>query len=407
MAPGTKSIPVDFERLLDRYAGGAICHLLSLFACFRKSDRKTENVKHILVILLSEMGSLVLAYPMFRQLKRQYPEATLHALVFEKNREVLDVLGVMPAGNIMTIRDIGVSVFVKDTVKALRRVRRIGVDVVIDCELFARFSSILSFLSGASVRVGFHAHTQEGLYRGSFINRPVLYNPYNHLSVQFLTLAAAIESDCVPVSKLLADSAGLKPPLVQFYGTQIDSLREKVYTDFPAIEGKKLVLIYPGGGLLPVRAWPLDYYCWVSQKLVAAGYAVAVIGLAQDRQLARAIRKQADNPACIDLTGYTTSIRELMQLFHLAALLITNDGGPGQFAAMTPLATIILYGPETPVLYGPLGTNSHVFFKPLACTPCLTAYNHRRSPCDGDNLCLKRISPRQVLDQALEILGHS
>lgn len=39
-----------------------------------------------------------------------------------------------------------------------------------------------------------------------------------------------------------------------------------------------------------------------------------------------------------------------MVLFHLAALLITNDGGPGQFAALTPVPVIIFFGPETPAL---------------------------------------------------------
>ena len=51
---------------------------------------------------------------------------------------------------------------------------------------------MLSFLSGAPVRVGFHRHTQEGLYRGDFINCPVLYNPYQHISQQFINLAEAI-----------------------------------------------------------------------------------------------------------------------------------------------------------------------------------------------------------------------
>ena len=50
----------------------------------------------------------------------------------------------------------------------------------------------------------------------------------------------------------------------------------------------------------------------------------------------------------IDLTGYTRSISELLALFHVARLLVTNDGGPGQFAALTPIWTLMLFGPETP-----------------------------------------------------------
>jgi ADP-heptose:LPS heptosyltransferase len=96
-----------------------------------------------------------------------------------------------------------------------------------------------------------------------------------------------------------------------------------------------------------------------------------------------------------------------MLLFHLAELLVTNDGGPGHFAAMTPIRTIALYGPETPLLYGALDPKSFSFFSNLACSPCLTAYNHRNSPCDGDNQCLKIIRPEDVIERALAMLART
>jgi len=126
--------------------------------------------------------------------------------------------------------------------------------------------------------------------------------------------------------------------------------------------------------------------------------------LEKDRDLGKAILSRCENPRCVDLTGYTRTIRELISIFHLASLLITNDGGPGHFAAMTPIPSIIFYGPETPALYGPLDGKAEVFYAGLSCSPCLTAYNHRNSPCDGDNVCLKSIHPDDVLTKALEML---
>jgi ADP-heptose:LPS heptosyltransferase len=111
------------------------------------------------------------------------------------------------------------------------------------------------------------------------------------------------------------------------------------------------------------------------------------------------------SPDCINLAGYTKSVRHLLAVFHRASLLVTNDGGPGQFAALTPqLPAIIFFGPETPVLYKSLGDNAYCFYRQLPCSPCLTAYNHRSSPCDGDNQCLKQITPEQVLAKAHEML---
>ena len=95
----------------------------------------------------------------------------------------------------------------------------------------------------------------------------------------------------------------------------------------------------------------------------------------------------------------------MLLLFHRASLLVTNDGGPGQFAALTPIPSIVFFGPEPPALYGSLGANAHVFYESFACSPCLTAYNHRRSPCDGDNQCLKQIGTAGVLAKARELLS--
>jgi ADP-heptose:LPS heptosyltransferase len=174
--------------------------------------------------------------------------------------------------------------------------------------------------------------------------------------------------------------------------------------DHPATQAKRLVLLYAGGGILPERAWPQAHYARVAQGLCHKGYAVGLIGLKDDAALAQQLKTQVGSDLCIDLTGYTRSIRELLMLFYAADLLITNDGGPGHFATLTPIQTMVFFGPETGKLYGPLGKRNVVLESGIACSPCLSAYNHRLTFCDGDNQCLKRIAPDPVLDQALAFL---
>jgi ADP-heptose:LPS heptosyltransferase len=350
------------------------------------------------------MGSLVLAHPMFSYLKEKYPGVSLHVLLFEKNRECLEVLDAVPPENILTINDKSFSQLARSSVTSLTRMRKRKYDAVIDCELFARISSIFSVLSGAPIRVGFHPHTQEGLYRGEFINRPVLYNPYHHITHQFLTLAEAIDSGTVPRAKRQVTTEEPRAPVIVFGRDETERMRKRVADDFPQILGKELVLIYPSGGILPIRAWPPDHYCRLARELISQGYAVGVIGMAEDTPLAARILSFCGEASCVDLTGYTKSIRELMILFHYASLLITNDGGPAHFASMTPIPTIAFFGPESPVLYGSLDPEAVNYFLGISCSPCLTAYNHRNSPCDGDNTCLKEIPPEGVLKKALQIL---
>jgi ADP-heptose:LPS heptosyltransferase len=395
---------IQTQRRIDHYIGTIICLIFSAYYKIFKTDRRPGETRRILIILLSEMGALVLGYPMFQWLKAKFPEASLHIMVFEKNREVVELLGIIPPENIITINDSSMPVFIKSAFAALTAMRRLSLDTVIDCELFSRISSILAFLSGAAVRVGFHPHTQEGLYRGNFMNRPVLYNPYHHISQQFLTLVDAIDSGTDPRAKRLITGEKLKIPAMEIGPDEIEDAKKRLYEKAPAIGEKRIVLIYPGGGLLPIRAWPLDYYCSLADALLQRGYAVCVIGLAEDKPVARTILSHTQNENCVDLTGYTKTIRELMRIFHLSSLLITNDGGPGHFAAMTPVPTIIFYGPETPLLYGPIDSKALNLFLGLSCSPCVTAFNHRNSPCDGDNQCLKQIAPEEVLSKALQIL---
>ena len=402
------------QRFIDRWLGQLLCGAVSAWVrftgLFGAPAHMSKAPKNILVILLSEMGSIVLAGPMFAQLRRNYPGAAIHILQLKKNQEVSKLLQLTEAENMHSLDDSSGSALIRDILAISQKMRHLGLDAVIDCELFSRVSALLSFSTGAPVRVGFTPHTQEGLYRGSFINHAIPYNPYQHISKQFLSLVDALQSaGSVPRNKAASIRAlPVDTELsVPFTAAELDTYRTQLHADHPITASRKLVLLYAGGGILPERAWPAAHYARVAQGLCAAGFAVGLIGLKDDAQLAKDLMAQVKSDACIDLTGYTRSIRELLMLFHAATLLITNDGGPGHFATLTPIQTMVFFGPETGRLYGPLGSRNAILESGIACSPCLSAYNHRLTFCDGDNQCLKRIAPDPVLEQALAFLNPS
>lgn len=353
------------------------------------------------------MGALVLTQPMFERLRRRYPSAELYVLCSEQNRQALELLDIVRPEHVVVLRIHSVRALLNDIISVVRRIRALNIDAVLDLELFARLSAILAGLSGAALRVGFDRFTQEGLYRGTLINRTVLYNPYLHISQQFITLADAIGSSERPAAKREADKTPPSLARLQLRPGELEAARLALAERHPSIIQRPLVFLAPGGGVLPIRAWPITSFCAVSQRLIERGFAVAILGLATDHSLAVTIRAACnDTRWCFDLTGYTRSIREVAVLLHLGALLITNDGGTGHTAALTPIPSIVLFGPETPVLYGSVSTRAVNLHKPLSCSPCVTAYNHRRSPCDGDNVCLKSIAPDEVLAVADELLAR-
>ncbi|MEO6015894.1 MAG: glycosyltransferase family 9 protein, partial [Polaromonas sp.] len=227
---------INVQRWIDRWVGIPLCAAVSAVDAvsrrFRQVDNADQAPRAIVVILLSEMGSLVLAHDMFARLKNRYPNAQLHALLFGKNREILDLMRVIDPANVHTVDDTSLGALLSSLWRAMVQLRRAHVDVAIDCELFSRISSLLSYFSGASVRVGFHRHTQEGLYRGSHINRRVPYNPYHHISAQFLTLARAIDSRAVPTSKQSIALSGKPPPHVQLDPALVSSITQRLANDY-------------------------------------------------------------------------------------------------------------------------------------------------------------------------------
>jgi len=402
---------LETQRFIDRWVGQLLCGVVSAWVRFAGFFGTPACIgaapKNILVILLSEMGSIVLAGPMFAAMRRQYPGAKIHILQLKKNQEVSKLLQLTSPECMHSLDDSSGASLVRDILAISLKMRRMGLDAVIDCELFSRVSALLSFSTGAPVRVGFTPHTQEGLYRGSFINHAIPYNPYQHISKQFLSLVDALNSagstprnKAAPIRSLPVETE----LSVVFAQGELAAYRAKLAADHPTTASRKLVLVYAGGGILPERAWPATHYARVAQGLCAQGYAVGLIGLKDDAQLAKDLMALIRQEACIDLTGYTKSIRELLMLFHAAQLLITNDGGPGHFATLTPIQTMVFFGPETGKLYGPLGNRNQILESGIACSPCLSAYNHRLTFCDGDNQCLKRIAPDPVLADALGYL---
>jgi ADP-heptose:LPS heptosyltransferase len=93
---------------------------------------------------------------------------------------------------------------------------------------------------------------------------------------------------------------------------------------------------------------------------------------------------------CVNSAG-TFLFEELVPLYTLSTFMLTNDSGPAHFAAVTPLKVFVLFGPETPALYGSLG-NAEPFYLGLPCSPCVSAANHRKTTC-VTRPCITGISP--------------
>ncbi|OGV55980.1 MAG: hypothetical protein A2017_07895 [Lentisphaerae bacterium GWF2_44_16] len=403
-----------FVRIVDYYAGTLLCFIISLLYGTRKFfTGKTEkiqaqNLKRILFVELSEMGSAVIASPAISRLKETCRGAEIYFLIFRRNRESVMLTDLLDEDKILTIRDDSLFNFMTDVLRLFIFFRRMKFDVCIDFELFSRCTALLSFLSGAKYKAGFHGYFTEGLYRGNFLTHKINYNPYKHMSHNFMSLTNAVVDDIRGLPFPMNEEEDIL--VLPHRGSDLQlrkKILEKLQSHNSAINEKSLlVIVNPlAGKYLPIRSWPLEYYIETIKRILAETDAfIIVTGLKDDRATGEKIKRSSVPVRCVNFMGETDNLKELSELFFISNLLITNDSGAAHFAALTPIHIICFFGPETPSLYGPMSRNCHNFHSELHCSPCLTAFNHRNTPCK-DNVCLKSISPDEVFTTVKKILS--
>lgn len=307
--------------------------------------------------------------------------------------------------NIFTLDSSSIFTLVRDVIKFLIRARRIQIDTVIDLELFSRVTALLTGMSGAQRRVGYHNFHGEGLWRGDMLTHKVLYNNHIHIAKNFLSLvyAAFSHDQEKPFSKVhIADSeiciaqALIDPIVKELVLKKIINITRAAGINF-VLNQQPLFLVNPNASeLLVQRRWPPEQFALliIALQVKFSDAVILITGSPAEFEYVENVRKAADVKTAFNFAGQV-KFSELPALYDLADVMLTNDSGPGHFSSVTSLHTVVLFGPETPLLYGSLG-NSIPITANLACSPCVSAANHRKTPC-MNNVCMKAITVEQVL----------
>jgi ADP-heptose:LPS heptosyltransferase len=389
---------------IDYYIGVPLCFLLTVYDRLKRIFRgklPESDVRKIVFIKLVEQGATVLAYPSLKRAVEIAGRENVYFCIFKENRPILDVFDIIPHDNIFEIRKDNLFVFVSDMLSFFLKSRRLKIDTAVDMEFFSRASAIISYLSGASKRTGYYRYTSEYPYRGDLMTHRVQYNPYIHVAKAYMILTEAVmmSPDEVPMAKIKADDLMLS--FAGFSPSQ-EEIR-KIKAMIPEYGKGKIVILNPNASdMLPLRKWDTENFITLARLLLDSyqDIIIALTGAPSEQHEVENIRKNIGSERVINLAGKTT-LRELLTLYSIADVLVTNDSGPGHFSTLTPVHTIVLFGPETPKLFGPLGDNVSYVYEKLVCSPCVNVFNHRFSPCT-DNVCMKSITVEKVFNKIKE-----
>jgi ADP-heptose:LPS heptosyltransferase len=394
-------------RRIDGWIGTPICALLTVLRRITDPLRRKapEKAQRILVVKLAEQGATVVAYSALRRATEMVGSENVFFVVFSENRLIIDQLNLIPAANIIEIRTHkGLFTLAFDLLRALIRCWREGLDSSVDFEYYARASAIVSYLSGARRRVGFHSFAGEASYRGDLMTHRLVFNPFLHAGQIFRFLVEAID---VPPETLPAMNTPRwkdeQPPMIEPSKEELEEVKA-IVSQVTGREAPRIVLLNANtGDLLPLRRWQRSRYVELAQKILGH-YPNVVIGLTGSPYEAAGAQELVDaigSDRCVNFGG-TTTLRQLLILYFLAELMVTNDSGPAHYSALSPIDVITLFGPETPAAFGSLSPRSHLFWAGLPCSPCINAFNDRWSPCQ-DNLCMQGISVYAVFAKVCEV----
>jgi len=402
---------VDTMRIIDKWAGIPLTFLLSLLIWLYEKlffiQKKPPNLRRTLFIELSEMGSAVLADPAMRKLKN-HGNPEIFFAIFKNNAISLQILKTVSNNHIFEMRSENLFVLIIDTLRFIFWCRSNKITTVIDLELFSRFTALLSGLSGASSRIGFGTYHDEGLYRGFIVNFPVRYNSHVHISVNFISLVNRASNKFEnPYATETVHQNDLKLSQADMQEFNVNILKEKITELYSNWENKRIVLFNPNASdLLPQRRWLPEYFAQVGKDILNAMDDVLILatGAPSERDFVQKVVDDINHERCINSAGIFEFL-ELIPLYSFSSLLLTNDSGPAHFASVTPLKIFVIMGPETPALYGPMG-NAEVLYLGLPCSPCISAYNHRKTTCVV-RPCITEIKPEWVTGKIKKYLGST
>lgn len=390
-------IKVGIMRLLDKWVGGTLCRIMAVFWSVKRLIRPRANaefppekIRNILVIKFFGAGSLYLAWPMFKGIRKRFANARIHVVTFASNKEFLEIMDC--ADEILPVRNDNIWHFGVDLLKHWWRLLFHRPDLSFDLEFFSNSSVLFAMLYLARIRVGLFA---ENAKRGDLLTVRASFNHYRHVSEVFFRLAEVVGVESEPEFFDL--------PLPSMGDAYNQGVRPKLHLR----DSQNFAVVNVNSSdLFLHRRWPRERF----EQFIRAfrkkypSMKVVLVGAPAERDYVGELHSVlAEDEHVLNLAG-RTSMREFLALLERATIFVSNDSGPVHFASGYETPTVALFGPETPVLYRPLNPRSMVLHSGLYCSPCMNIYANKDFRGCRDNACMKTITVGQVMAAAEALL---
>ncbi|MDD2273221.1 MAG: lipopolysaccharide heptosyltransferase II [Desulfuromonadaceae bacterium] len=348
--------------------------------------------KKILVLRYRFIGDTILTVPFLRNLRLAEPDAYIAWVVAPGTAAVVDGIPYVDElifWDPVTIHadSTGTHKTFGDKVTFIRELRARHFDKVY--VLKRSFgSALIGYLTGARKRIGF---ATEG--RSFLLTTAV---PYRHDQHEVQNFLDVLRADGVPV---------VDDYLEAWLSNEERRFAEHYFHGAGVAPEELVIGIHPFAAN-PVRAWHLDNFIELARQLQER-YAARILffGGPRDTEALPEIRANLTQPP-LEAVG-TTSLRQSMALLSRCNLLVCNDSGIMHLAASMKVPLVALFGPQSPVKFGPWGENSHIVYSAFPCSPCKQKFFQECEPSErGRPQCMETIPVEQVMEAALPFISN-
>lgn len=269
----------------------------------------------ILVIKLSALGDVILAFPAFARLRAFHPDAYITLLTTPPFEGLTRKSGLFD-----DVETDGRPASVRGWLGLMRRLRHARYDRVYDLQTNDRTQLIFQLL-----------RPSPPVWSGTALGC-ALPHPNPGWARQHALERHAEQLNAAGVSPRAPSAPGAAPGPDLAWAARLATPMPRASFD---------VLLAPGSSPRhPAKRWPADRFGALAAALAERGLRVAIVGGASERPLAAAVRAAA--PAAVDLTGRTDLVT-LAALGAGARLVVGGDTGPVHLASAAGAPAVVLF----------------------------------------------------------------
>ncbi|MBC8257844.1 MAG: glycosyltransferase family 9 protein [SAR324 cluster bacterium] len=343
------------------------------------------NPRKILIIRFSALGDLVLTTPVFREIKRVYPDADVTLLTSSGFGSVLDNNPHID-NFIMHNRNESFS----ELNSLIKQLRKEKYDLIYDAHRSLRSIWVALNLSGFSL---FQTPKVWSINKRSWRRALLLSFKLNLLRNTVPQRVHLLEPLQQNTTLELQNQTELFPD--QRVVTQIQNYLKK-----NKLQSKKFVAVSPSASY-GLKCWPLDYFEILISNVLEQGLSIVLVGGPDESETSQLEENFAGK---IINAAAKFSPLESAELLRHARIVVTNDSAVSHLAEAMRTPAVVLFGATVKEFgYAPFLEGSKMLEtkERLRCRPCSKdGRGHCRNP---DVLrCLKAISPERVFTTLAE-----